>query len=514
MKAPRIRPLGQWTLRSRLVVAIVLMAGVALLVVNFVAAALIRGYLTDRMDAEMQRPSGRPPGISNNDWYFPPSPGNGTHHNRFPFTEEDYGIVAYADDGTVVGQDGVVTGAELPLIDDFAAVKAHKGTKPFTVPGKQNDYRVAISEWTNPYNGDKAIFLTARSLVRIDQTVNQVMLVGLTVSGLALLGLALGAGAVVRIGLRPLTRMESAAASIAAGDPPSAKASPSLVAGRVPDANPHTEAGRLGLALNTMLERIQGALAARAASEERLRQFLADASHELRTPLTSIRGFAELYRRSGSRGGPEMTEMMSRIEQEAARMGLLVEDLLLLAALDEERPLRAQPVDLLGVAADTISDAHVRNPTRFVALASFEPVTVYGDDHRLRQVATNLVSNAVRHTSDSAKVEVRVAAETVGAPDPRVVASVGSSLAMGTPIAVLEVADTGPGVPVEHAERIFERLYRADPGRARSQGGSGLGLSIVAAIVAAHGGRVELISAPGQGATFRVLLPLRTPPEE
>jgi len=208
-----------------------------------------------------------------------------------------------------------------------------------------------------------------------------------------------------------------------------------------------------------------------------------------------------------------MTEMMSRIEQEAARMGLLVEDLLLLAALDEERPLRTQAVDLLAVAADTISDAHVRNPDRFVALTSFEPVTVTGDDHRLRQVVTNLVSNAIRHTSEFTKVEVRVGQEAAGAPDPRVVAAVGSFLPMGTPIAVLEVVDSGPGIPAEHAERIFERLYRADPGRARSQGGSGLGLSIVAAIVVAHGGRVELISAPGQGARFRVLLPVRTRPE-
>ena len=193
-------------------------------------------------------------------------------------------------------------------------------------------------------------------------------------------------------------------------------------------------------------------------------------------------------------------------------MGLLVEDLLLLAALDEERPLRATTVDLLAVAADTIRDAHVRNPTRFVALTSFEPVTVVGDDHRLRQVATNLVSNALRHTSEFTKVEVRVTEETMAPPRPGIVAAVGANLPMGTPIAVLTVSDSGPGIPAEHAERIFERLYRVDPGRSRSQGGSGLGLSIVAAIVAAHGGRVELVGAPGQGATFRVLLPLRTPP--
>jgi two-component system, OmpR family, sensor kinase len=521
----RPKPLEQWTLRSRLVVAIVLLAGVALLVVNFAAAAMIRGYLTDRMDTELQRPgrTGRPP-ISpstalspgtapvtgtGGDQDFPSKDDQERFKARFPFADEDFGIVGYTATGERDRSLGTVTGTQLPLINDFAAVKSHVNAAPFTADGTKNDYRVLVSQGKDE-KGATVYLLTARSLERIDQTSNQVMLVGLSVSGLVLIGLALGAGAVVRIGLRPLTRMERAAASIAADKPPTGKVPPLLVAGRVPDADPHTEAGRLGLALNTMLARIQAALAARSASEQRLRQFLADASHELRTPLTSIRGFAELYRRSGSQGGPEMTEMMSRIEQEAARMGLLVEDLLLLAALDEERPLRAQPVDLLAVAADTISDAHVRNSTRFVALASFEPVTVVGDDHRLRQVATNLISNAVRHTGEFAKIDVRVAEETMGVPDPRVVAAVGADLSPGTPIAVFEVADSGPGVPAEHAERIFERLYRADPGRSRSQGGSGLGLSIVAAIVAAHGGRVELVSAPGRGATFRVLLPLRT----
>jgi two-component system OmpR family sensor kinase len=257
---------------------------------------------------------------------------------------------------------------------------------------------------------------------------------------------------------------------------------------RVADTDPHTETGRLGVALNTMLGRVEAAVTARVASEQRLRQFLADASHELRTPLTSVRGFAELYRRGGIPPGPELDETMGRIEDEAARMGLLVEDLLLLAALDEERPLHVSKVDLLAVAADTVRDAHARSPHRSIQLADFEPVTVAGDEHRLRQVTTNLVTNALQHTPPSATITLHVRSTPTAA--------------------VLEVADTGPGVPAEHAPHIFERLYRADPSRARTQGGAGLGLSIANSIVKAHGGRMELTNSPGKGATFRVLLPL------
>jgi len=509
MKLQRLRPRRwrQWTLRSRMVVAIVLLAGVALIVVNFVAATLIQGYLTDRLDDQLSRFGGPQPGNPTSQSGQPPQP-DGTYTP--PGLDEGRVVKRYAADGTQQGRDfGDVDAAELPLLGNFEEITSHADGGAFTVEGTDGSYRVVVK--TGTYKGEKIYTLSAESLDRIEATTNQLLLVGLGVSGVALIVLAFGAAAVVKIGLRPLTRMENLATSIASADPPAGKAADSLVTGRVPDADPHTEAGRLGLALNTMLERIQAALAARTASEQKLRQFLADASHELRTPLTSIRGFAELYRRTGAQGGPELTEMMSRIEQEAARMGLLVEDLLLLAALDEERPLRAQQVDLLAVAADTISDAHVRNPTRFVALTSFEPVTVVGDDHRLRQVATNLISNAVRHTPEYAKVEVRVAAQDLGPPDPATVAAVGVSLSPGTRVAVLEVSDSGPGVPPEHAERIFERLYRADPGRSRAQGGSGLGLSIVAAIVAAHGGRVELVTAQGKGATFRVVLPLRTP---
>ncbi|MCP2325933.1 two-component system OmpR family sensor kinase [Hamadaea flava] len=521
MRLQRLRPRRwrQWTLRSRMVVAIVLMAGVALLVVNVAASSLIKSYLTDKLDEQLSKFGGNGgPGYGNSqNWGSNGSNGStgGTNGTPIPPPLEEGRVVArYSEDGTrdSRGGFGAVDTTELPLLGDFAQIKARADGKPFTVDGTDGKYRVVVKNATmfdRSTGKDKTMYvLSAESLNKIDATANQMLLLGIGVSGAILLILAIGSAYVVKIGLRPLTRMENLATSIASADPPSGTAADSLVAGRVPDADPHTEAGRLGLALNTMLERIQSALAARAASEQKLRQFLADASHELRTPLTSIRGFAELYRRTGSQGGPEMSEMMSRIEHEAARMGLLVEDLLLLAALDEERPLRAQPVDLLAVAADTISDAHVRNPTRFVALTSFDPVTVIGDDHRLRQVATNLISNAVRHTPEHAKVEVRVAEENLAAVTSLPVATVGVTLPVGTRVAVLEVQDSGPGVPPQHAERIFERLYRADPGRSRAQGGSGLGLSIVAAIVAAHGGRVELYTSPGKGATFRVLLPL------
>ena len=268
-----------------------------------------------------------------------------------------------------------------------------------------------------------------------------------------------------------------------------------------------------------MLVRIETAMADRTASEQRLRQFLADAAHELRTPLTSIQGFAELYRRGGvAVRPPSWTTRWGAIESEVGRMRLLVNDLLLLARLDEERPLDQRPVDLLDVAADTVRDAHVRVPTRFVLLdrsttrtTRSTPVTVPGDEARLRQVATNLVANALQHTPDDAEVVVRVGRSSSAAavePVDRAPAAVGRTAARpDAPVAVLEVADTGPGMRRADAARVFERLYRADPSRSRRHGGAGLGLSIVAAIVQAHGGRCELWTAPGSGARFRVLLP-------
>jgi two-component system, OmpR family, sensor kinase len=268
--------------------------------------------------------------------------------------------------------------------------------------------------------------------------------------------------------------------------------------------------GRLGLALNAMLSQIERAFRDREASEssaraseDRMRRFVADASHELRTPLTSIRGFAELHRQGAVNDQEAVSRILGRIEGEAQRMGLLVDDLLLLARLDQQRPLEQRPVDLLTMAADAVADAGALAPGRPVRLltSSLEdvPPIVTGDEARLRQVLGNLVSNALRYTPAGSPISIRVAVEGADA--------------------LLEVIDAGPGLAPEDTDRVFERFYRADPSRTRGMpaaglssagGGSGLGLSIVAALVAAHGGAVSVQSTPGAGARFTVRLPLRS----
>ena len=331
-------------------------------------------------------------------------------------------------------------------------------------------------------NGE--LITVAMDLSEVQSTVRALVLLqmGIGVAVLAVLGLA-GTWMVNR-SLQPLVEVEQTAAAIAAGQLDS----------RVPQRDPRTEVGRLSLALNGMLSRIQNAVAASAGSaerarlsEERMRRFITDASHELRTPLTTIRGFAELYRQ-GAADDVEM--LMSRIESEARRMGVLVEDLLLLARLDAQRPLERRPVDLLALASDAVHDAHSVAPNRTITLEFLDgPGTpeVFGDDARLRQVLGNLVANALQHTPETADISVRVGTDARGA--------------------VLEVADQGPGMKPVDAQRVFERFYRADSSRTRSSGGTGLGLSIVDSLVRAHGGRVTVTTAPGQGCCFRVTLP-------
>jgi len=295
--------------------------------------------------------------------------------------------------------------------------------------------------------------------------------------------------------LRPLHRIEQTATAIARGE----------LDARVPDADSDTETGRLGRALNTMVARLSSAIRQRERSEARLRRFIADASHELRTPLTSIRGFAELYRRGGA---TDVDRTMGRIEEEAVRMGRLVDDLLLLARLDEQRSLERDEVDLVVLAADAVHDVKARDPARPVRLSTPDgPVRVIGDEHRLRQVTMNLLTNAVTHTAAGTPVTVTVAAGPVeggGVP----VATAGASLEGLTEAAVLEVRDEGEGIPAGAAPLVFDRFYRVDSGRSRRNGGSGLGLAITAAILEAHHGRIDLHNRAGGGATFRVMLPL------
>jgi two-component system, OmpR family, sensor kinase len=306
--------------------------------------------------------------------------------------------------------------------------------------------------------------------------------VGIGVAVLLVIGIA--GYAVVHRSLRPLAEVEQTAADIAAGQ----------LDRRVPQRDPRTEVGRLSLALNGMLAQIQRALASSESSaeqartsEERMRRFITDASHELRTPLTTIRGFAELYRQGAARD-PEL--LMTRIESESRRMGLLVEDLLLLARLDAQRPLEHHRVDLLALASDAVHDAKSIAPKRRITLEVFDgPGTpeVLGDEARLRQVLGNLVANALQHTPETAGITVRVGTDDDNA--------------------ILEVADEGPGMTVDDAHRIFERFYRTDSSRARASGGTGLGLSIVDSLVYAHGGTVSVTTAPGMGCRFTVNLP-------
>jgi two-component system, OmpR family, sensor kinase len=303
--------------------------------------------------------------------------------------------------------------------------------------------------------------------------------------GLAVL-LVLGVAGywVVHRSLRPLVEVEQTAAAIAEGQHDR----------RVPQRDPRTEVGRLSRALNGMLAQIQRALGASEqsadqarTSEERMRRFITDASHELRTPLTTIRGFAELYRQGAAR---DIEMLMSRIESESRRMGVLVDDLLLLARLDAQRPLDQHRVDLLALATDAVHDAQSIAPNRHIAMEVLDgPGTpeVVGDEARLRQVLSNLVSNALQHTPENAGITVRVGTEDEDA--------------------VLEVIDEGPGMSPEDAHRVFERFYRADTSRARASGGTGLGLSIVDSLVHAHGGTVIVNTAPGKGCRFRVNLP-------
>ena len=334
--------------------------------------------------------------------------------------------------------------------------------------------------------------------------------------------LAMAIVVVVRASLRPLVDIEETAGEIAAGH----------LNRRVPERDPRTEIGSLGRSLNTMLSQIETAFhaqeeseAAAHRSEERMRRFIADASHELRTPVTAIRGFAEYYRQRGglvrhwdqdeeggtaafgAAGGAaqagltpaDLDRIMQRVEKEAARMGLLVEDLLLLARLDQQRPLARRPVDLLTLAADAVHDTRLLAPARTIDLSvqSGAAFLVIGDEARLRQVIGNLMSNALTHTPDGTPIEVSVSSGTL---DPQACDQ--------TPAVILDVTDHGPGMTQEQARRVFERFYRADQARTRATGGSGLGLAIVRALVAAQGGVTSVRTAVGEGATFRIALPL------
>ncbi len=463
------------SLRARLLVGLVALATVGLLVANIVTYTSLRSFLNERVHEQLEaarQPVTRALLESRPRQRLSPAP-------PASYPSGTYGQVR-ARDGTVLGEVILADpGAEpitRPALPDAlpGSSSALGGRWVMTVAAEDGSTRYRIVAWALQDGGTLVVAVPMREM---DQTLRRLLGIMLAVGAGVLLSLAALAWWVVRVGLRPLERIGDTAADIAAGD----------LSRRVDPADEHTEVGRLGLSLNAMLAHIENAFAERTATEERLRRFLADASHELRTPLTSIRGYAELFRRGADTRPDDLAKAMERIEAESARMGVLVEDLLLLARLDEGRPPQRRPVDLTMLAADAIADARAVDPDRQITLASPGPVVASVDESQLRQVTANLLSNALTHTPAGTPVEVAVSAAD---------GQVG-----------LEVIDHGPGLPPEVSARAFERFYRSDPSRSRDSGGAGLGLSIVAAVAEAHGGSVSVASRPGEGAIFRVRLP-------
>jgi two-component system OmpR family sensor kinase len=374
----------------------------------------------------------------------------------------------------VSGPNDSVTGA--PLLP----TSLHAGQQPTSVPGTGGVSQFRLFIDTTPSGAD--LLVVGIPLDDVTSTLSQLLLLeALTTAGVTVVVLA-ATWFMVRRGLRPLEQMGTMARSAA-----------SDLSLRVTPADDVSEVGQLGTAINTMLSQLEVAFAERAASEQRLRHFVSDASHELRTPLTSMRGYAELLRRNPEMSDGDVALATRRIEEEAARMGVLVDDLLLLARLDQGRPLERTPVDLGALLTDACADARATDPGRAIVALIDLPVQVIGDEMRLRQVLGNLMRNALVHTPPRTPVEARLRIEGENA--------------------VIEVIDHGPGIPVENSQRIFERFQRADPGRSRDQGGSGLGLSIAAAVVGSHGGRIGVLPTPGGGATFRLELPLAGAPK-
>lgn len=486
-------PFRTWSLRSRLTLGVLLLTAFGFLLSSLVVKSALEGYLTGQVDkqlltlSETALPQIAESGIANDqDDYFerhnesrerptePPRPRGPL--SRIPTT---FSVTVLDAEGAVTGELGGDLNAA-PIADylvgfDLEEVAEHQG-EAFTVEGDGNNFRAVAVALPN----NAGSIVAAQSLDDLNKTVGKLGFFFFLIGAALLTLIAIAARLVIKIGMRPLEDVEETAEQIAAGD----------LSARMPDANPHTEVGRLVTSLNSMLGRIEQSFDAKIESENKLRRFVADASHELRTPLTAIRGFSELYRQGAVSGEEPTRELIGRIEGESKRMGSLVEDLLLLARLDQAREMESKPVDLEDVVESAVASARAAGPDHQVSFApTGEEFFALGDEARIHQVVANLLANARAHTPAGTQIEVSISRDSDGIR--------------------IAVADNGPGLSIDDQQKIFERFYRADPSRVRVDGeGSGLGLSIVDAVMKAHGGSVTVVSELGKGATFTLFFPV------
>lgn len=470
--------LADWSLRNRLTAGVLILSAFGFVGAGLGSQALLRIYLIQQVDAQLLSVVGETADQLDRAGIAADPKANQSNSSiarsvtpldRVP---SSISVTVLDPFGNLVG--GIGGDLNANQITDYVkgllpGQVAAFGAKPFTIAAPGADFRVA----TTVLPSSLGSVIVAQSLEEFDKTTRRIGVVFSIIGALVLLFIGIASRQVVKISMRPLEKIEETAEKIASGD----------LSARLDNFEPNTEVGRLSTSLNTMLSRIEESFAARTISENKLRRFVADASHELRTPLTAIRGFAELHRQGAVPDGEKTRELIARIEKESMRMGHLVEDLLLLARLDQFREMTLVAVDLSSLLKEAVASAQAASPDHIITMAIAEGVKTHGDADKIYQVVTNLLANAGAHTPTGS--QIKVSASTTGAG------------------ALVSVSDNGPGLSPEDQARIFERFYRVDASRQRnSQVGSGLGLSIVDAVMKAHGGSVSVASELGQGATF------------
>ena len=479
-------PFSNWSLLNRLTLGVVLLSAMGFLASDVAAQTLMRSYLTQQMDSELLSVAGGS---------FPRVERAGiareARESQSDDDEEDQPNVPLqrvptSISLTLIGPAGIVLGqigGDLNSTEITSYLQsitpeqvAERANKPFTIEAPKSDFRVIAQRLPTGLG----TVVVAQSFEDIDRTLLRLQGLFILIGLVMILFIALASRKVITVGLRPLATVEATAERIAEGD----------LTARLPDIKPNTEVGRLVNTLNMMLGRIEESFAARVDSESKLRRFVADASHELRTPITAIRGFAELHRQGAVTGEEKTKELIGRIENESKRMGSLVEDLLLLARLDQSREMKAEPVNLSKLVSDAVESARAAGPSHLVNFSnSDEEIYALGDNDRIHQVVANLLANARTHTPAGTKIDVSVIQSEDGVR--------------------IRIADNGPGLSEKDQSRIFERFYRADASRVRTDGeGTGLGLSIVDAVMRAHAGQVSVESELGKGAAFTLFFPL------